>query len=343
MILEVSKTHNLLFIFLLFIITSCDDVSSDKPADYSRISGYAQGTTFSIVYQDNSDYSDSIDAILTSFDKQLSTYDSLSFVSIVNNGPDSCYQLKNHDWFYTCFHYAEFFYNETNNCFNPSIYPLVNYWGFYHENEPTIDSSYIRDSLLPLLKLEDNFSLIDSVDQYFMCKHHPNAKLDFNAIAQGYSVDIIAEFLEEQDVQNFMVEIGGEVRSKGVNHKGEYWKIGIERPVDSSYIGEHGFQKIVSLNNQALATSGNYRKFKTYNGSRISHAINPVTGFPTTNSLLSVSVTTDKAATADALATSFLVMGKQNTISYLKEIEKANFKVYMIYDSLGEYEEWSNF
>ena len=149
--------------------------------------------------------------------------------------------------------------------------------------------------------------------------------------------------MQEQDVQNYMVEIGGEIRSKGVNHKGEYWKIGIERPVDSSYIGEHGFQKIVSLNNQALATSGNYRKFKTYNGRRISHAINPVTGFPTTNSLLSVSVITDKAATADALATSFLVMGKQNTISYLKEIEKANFKVYMIYDSLGEYKEWSNF
>ena len=219
----------------------------------------------------------------------------------------------------------------------------MNYWGFYHENEPTIDSSYIRDSLLPLLKMEENFSSIDSADQYFMCKHHPNAKLDFNAIAQGYSVDIIAEFLEKQDVQNYMVEIGGEVRSKGVNHKGEYWKIGIERPVDSSYIGEHGFQKIVSLKNQALATSGNYRKFKTYNGRRISHAINPQTGFPTTNSLLSVSVITDKAATADALATSFLVMGKQNTISYLKEIEKANFKVYMIYDSLGEYEEWSNF
>ena len=343
MILEVRNTHNLLFIFLLFIIISCDQLSTDKTVGYLKLSGYAQGTTFSIKYQDNSDYSDTIDAILISFDKQLSTYDSSSFISAVNNGLDSCYQLKNYDWFYTCFHYAEFFYKETNNSFNPSIYPLVNYWGFYHENEPTIDSSYIRDSLLPLLKMEDNFSIIDSVDQYFICKHHPNAKLDFNAIAQGYSVDIIAEFLEEQDVQNYLVEIGGEVRSKGVNHKGEYWKIGIERPVDSSYIGEHGFQKIVSLNNQALATSGNYRKFKTYNGSRISHAINPVTGFPTANSLLSVSVITDKAATADALATSFLVMGKQNTISYLKEIEKTNFKVYMIYDSLGEYEEWSNF
>ena len=343
MILEVSNTHNLLFTFLLFIITSCDQLSTDKIVGYLKLSGYAQGTTFSIKYQDNSDYSNTIDAILTSFDKQLSTYDSSSFISAVNNGLDSCYQLKNYDWFYTCFHYAEFFYKETKNSFNPSIYPLVNYWGFYHENEPTIDSSYIRDSLLPLLKMEDNFSIIDSVDQYFICKHHPNAKLDFNAIAQGYSVDVIAEFLQEKDVQNYMVEIGGEIRTKGVNHKGEYWKIGIERPVDSSYIGEHGFQKIVSLNNQALATSGNYRKFKTYNGSRISHAINPVTGFPTANSLLSVSVITDKAATADALATSFLVMGKQNTISYLKEIEKANFKVYMIYDSLGEYKEWSNF
>ena len=191
--------------------------------------------------------------------------------------------------------------------------------------------------------LEENFTVLDSGQNSYICKTSKGAKLDFNAIAQGYSVDIISDLLESKNIQNYMVEIGGEIRVRGLNHKGELWKIGIERPVDSSFIGEHGFQRIINLDNQALATSGNYRKFKTINGNRVSHTLNPLTGYPANNNLLSVSVITDKSSTADALATSFMVMGKSKSIAYINELEKAQFQVYMIYDSLGEYKEWSNF
>ncbi len=328
-------------VFSIFLI-SCDN-GSNSSANYLKINGFAQGSTFSIIYNDQRDLSAEINAVLTDFDKELSTYDNESFISEINNSNDSCFSLNDHEWFETCFHYAEFFYNETGGKFNPSIYPLVDYWGFYTNTIPRIDSNFIRDSILPLLVLEENFTVLDSGQNSFICKTSKSAKLDFNAIAQGYSVDVISDFLESKNIQNYMVEIGGEIRTKGVNHKGEYWKIGIERPVDSSYIGQYGFQRIIELKNQALATSGNYRKFKTVDGNRVSHTINPLSGYPTNNNLLSVSVITDKATTADALSTSFMVMGRAKTIDYLNKIEKAQFQVYMIYDSLGEFKEWSNY
>ena len=328
-------------VFLIFLI-SCENGSTPS-GNYLKINGFAQGSTFSIIYDDQRDLSTEINAVLTDFDKELSTYDKESFISEINNSNDSCFSLKDHEWFETCFHYAEFFYNETGGKFNPSIYPLVDYWGFYTNTIPRIDSNYIRDSILPLLVLDENFTVLDSGQNSYICKTSQSAKLDFNAIAQGYSVDVISNLLESKNIQNYMVEIGGEIRVRGLNHKGERWKIGIERPVDSSYIGEHGFQRIVNLDNQALATSGNYRKFKTINGNRVSHTLNPLTGYPANNNLLSVSVITDKASTADALATSFMVMGKSKSIAYINELEKAQFQVYMIYDSLGEYKEWSNY
>ena len=342
MILEAKFNFLLPFIVILIFLISCDN-GSTTTNNYLTINGFAQGSTFSIIYDDHRDLSSEINTVLLDFDKELSTYDKESFISEINNSNDSCFSLNGHEWFQECFHYAEFFYNETVGKFNPSIYPLVDYWGFYNNNTPTVDSNYITDTILPLLVLEENFSVKDSGQNSYIFKTNKHAKLDFNAIAQGYSVDVISDLLESKNIQNYMVEIGGEIRVRGLNHKGELWKIGIERPVDSSFVGEHGFQRIVHLDNQALATSGNYRKFKTVNGNRVSHTLNPLTGYPANNNLLSVSVITDKASTADALATSFMVMGKTKSIAYLNELEKAQFQVYMIYDSLGEYKEWSNY
>ena len=342
MILEAKFNFLPPFIVILIFLISCDN-GSTTTNNYLKINGFAQGSTFSIIYDDHRDLSSEINTVLLDFDKELSTYDKESFISEINNSNDSCFSLNGHEWFQECFHYAEFFYNETVGKFNPSIYPLVDYWGFYNNNTPTVDSNYITDTILPLLVLEENFSVKDSGQISYIFKTNKHAKLDFNAIAQGYSVDVISDLLESKNIQNYMVEIGGEIRVRGLNHKGELWKIGIERPVDSSFVGEHGFQRIVHLDNQALATSGNYRKFKTVNGNRVSHTLNPLTGYPANNNLLSVSVITDKASTADALATSFMVMGKTKSIAYLNELEKAQFQVYMIYDSLGEYKEWSNY
>ena len=117
--------------------------------------------------------------------------------------------------------------------------------------------------------------------------------------------------MKNSNVNNYLIEIGGELSARGLNNDNKFWRVGIEKPIDSSYTGEYGFQKIIELKNKSLATSGNYRKYRIINGKRISHSINPKTGYPANNSLLSISVICDKAAKADALATSFMIMGKK--------------------------------
>jgi thiamine biosynthesis lipoprotein len=177
----------------------------------------------------------------------------------------------------------------------------------------------------------------------YICKKSNKSKLDFNAVAQGYSVDLVSDFLKINEVKNFLVEIGGEISAKGFNSKNMPWRIGIEKPIDSSFVGQHEFQKIVELDNQSLATSGNYRKFKIINGKKFSHSINPVSGYPANNKLLSVSVICKKAAMADALSTSFMIMGKRNTIKFIKNNPSDSILCFMVYDSLNKFNEWSNF
>lgn len=335
------------FIFLYFLISlsfySCNSVIENKP--FTNVKGFAQGTTYSIKYQDflERDFSGSIDSILNEIDNQLSTYDSTSFISSINKAGDSCLGLKQNNLFSYCFNLSKIIYQKTNGLFNPAVYPLVDYWGFYSGYDPIVDSSYIKDSLLVHINLDSNFEIMNEGNESFICKKNKNSKLDFNAIAQGYSVDLVSEFLFERGIRNYLVEIGGELSSKGVNNNGDYWKIGIEKPVDSSLIGQFGFQRVVELKNKSLATSGNYRKFKTINGKKVSHSINPNTGFPVNNSLLSVTVICKTAANADALATSFMLMGKERSIEFINKYKYDSISCYMIYDSLNFHKEWSNF
>ena len=344
MILE-GDSKNFIFLYLLISLSffSCNSVNENKP--FSTVKGFAQGTTYSIKYQDvlERDFTSSIDSILNEIDNQLSTYDSTSFISSINNAKDSCLNLKEKDLFSYCFNFSKIINQKTNGLFNPAVYPLVNYWGFYSELDPLIDSSYIKDSLLVHVNLDSNFEIKKEGNESFICKKNKNSKLDFNAVAQGYSVDLVSEFLVNRGIRNYLVEIGGELSSKGVNSNGDYWKIGIEKPVDSSLIGQFGFQRIVELKNNSLDTSGNYRKFKIINGEKVSHSINPNTGFPVNNSLLSATVICKLAAKADALATSFMLMGKEKSIEFINKNKSDSIFCYMIYDSLNSYREWSNF
>ena len=312
---------------------------------YLEIKGYAQGTTFSIIYEDSAkkDFSTAIDSLLNVVDLQMSTYDTNSFISKFNSEKILSLDLKNQDLFIYCFNKSKYFHNITNGAFNPAIFPLVKYWGFFNRDSVVIDSAYILKSILPLVEM-DSILINNSADgNRTIFKRKLKSKLDFNAIAQGYSVDLVADFLTNNEIDNYMVEIGGEISVRGVNSKGNIWRIGIERPVDSSYIGEYGFQKIIELKNQSLATSGNYRKFKTVDGKRVAHTINPKTGYPVENNLLSVTVVCEKAIDADALATSFMVMGIDSSINFINNYKKELINAYMIYDSVGNYKEWSSF
>ena len=339
-----GNNSRLVYCILSIFLFGCNSNEVQK-VDFIKINGYAQGTTYSITYSDplKRNFSISFDSILNNVDAQLSTYDSNSFISILNISNDTCLSLKDNRLFEYCFNFSQILNKKTNGLFNPAIYPLVNYWGFYSDSNPVIDSLFIKDSILNYIDLQKNFKINSDSMYNYICKKSSKSKLDFNAVAQGYSVDLVSDFLKINGVENFLVEIGGEISAKGFNSKNKPWRIGIEKPIDSSFVGQHEFQNIVELDNQSLATSGNYRKFKIINGKKFSHSINPISGFPANNKLLSVSVICKKAAMADALSTSFMIMGKKNTIKFIKNNPSDSILCFMVYDSLNQFNEWSNF
>jgi thiamine biosynthesis lipoprotein len=169
-------------------------------------------------------------------------------------------------------------------------------------------------------------------------KADPRITIDVNAIAQGYTVDVICNRFNELGLKNFLVEVGGEVRVSGSKGK-SYWKIGIDRPADSNMVPGANLQAILKLKDKSLATSGNYRKFYVENGVKYSHTIDPVTGYPAKNRLLSVSIVTKECTVADAIATACMVMGLDKSIEFIKN--NPGIEGYLVYsDDKGNYATW---
>lgn len=336
--------------------------------NYYQITGEAQGTTYSIIYQDDQarDLSASIDSLLANYDTYLSVYQDSSIVTKFNKTmwDPACIKM---DWNYSfedvrsepknvlteCFEKSKNVYFATNGAFNPAVYPLVKYWGFYDDGfDDEAVSEHAIDSLLQLVNFSDTSVWMQFEDikdestivgsSYVMCKKNGRSQLDFNAIAQGHSVDVIASFMSNQGLDNYMIELGGEVVCKGVNNKNGIWRIGVDKPVENSSPGSEGFQMIVELKNKALATSGNYRKFYEKDGMKYSHTIDPISGYPVTHSLLSATVVTNECTYADAYATAFMVMGVEKTQEFVEQNEELNLEVYLVYtDDKGEWATWS--
>ena len=194
-----------------------------------------------------------------------------------------------------------------------------------------IDSSLI-DSLLQYVGMDKI-----RIEDHHLLKSDPNVSIDVNALAQGYSVDLAARFFDEQGVRNYMVEIGGELRTKGHNPKGQDWKIGIDRPEFGNMIPGAALQAIVRLKENSLATSGNYRKFYEENGVKYTHSIDPKTGYPAKQQLLSATIVTDECITADAYATACMVLGLEKAKAMLEK--HPELQAYLIYnDDEGKYQ-----
>jgi thiamine biosynthesis lipoprotein len=231
-------------------------------------------------------------------------------------------------------------YNATEGAFNPAIYPLVTYWGFSPENYR--NQKKINSASLDSAKALIRFDLIeiptnkhDSQNRIVLKKPFPSFQLDFNAIAQGYTVDLIAQFFNNKKIANYMIEIGGEVRTKGNGPKNTPWRLGIDKPLENP--DKRELQAIVNMNDLSLATSGNYRKFYVIDGKKYAHTIDPFTGKPVQHSLLSASVFTESCAIADAYATAFMVMGIKKSIAFVNKNPKV--QVYLIYTaSNGEFQ-----
>lgn len=299
-----------------------------------HIVGNAQGTTFSIRYYGESaeDYSDDVASILTDFDKSLSLWRDDSFISKINRSNDSIVQIPGNDEFFIpVIEASSRIHRQTNGAFDPSIYPLVRAWGFGaippdSDSIPNVDSLLSRHSIgtwgMNVAAIGPDKALMKPV----------YTELDFNGIAQGYSVDVLGEFLESKGVKNYMVEIGGELIAKGIKKDGSLWTIGIDKPTD----GEREMIETMELKDAAVATSGSYRKYKERNGKRYSHCIDPRTGYPVDHTLLSVTVVAPTCIEADAYATGFMVMGVEKTLSRLEKGLGSKIEVLMIYDDGGE-------
>lgn len=342
---------NILFVILISLLTleSCNNSKEEKKtlksSFYFQTTGYAQGTTYNVIYKDENkrDLSNAVDSILKAFDQELSIYVDSSTISKVNKlQKDSSFLLFDKHLFEECFRLAKEVYNKTDYAFNPAIYPIVKYWGFldFEQGDKVHEQAEI-DSLLQLIDFSDSAVSIYPGDNYNIAHKKKTSSFDFNAIAQGYSVDVIADYLNNLGIDNYMVEVGGELRTKGVNSKSSTWKIGIDKPIENSKPGDEEFQLIAGLQNHALATSGNYRKFYEKDGIKYSHTIDPNTGKPVQHHLLSTTVITNNCALADAYATAFMVMGTEKTKAFIEDNKELELSVYLISsDSTGNWITW---
>mgnify|MGYP001365993101 FL=1 len=310
-----------LLIFLICLVSCSIDESSKKSVLVTN-KGNTQGTYYYIKYLsiNGQSFQTDIDSILNEIDLSLSIYNNNSLISNINSG-DSV----NTDFlFNTVFDVSKEINEKTNGAFDPSISPLVNYWGFYNYTgvkEILVDSTEINNILKNIgfgkIKIKNNLVQLPT-----------NMSLDFNSIAQGYTVDLIGSYLRKVGVNDFLINVGGENLASGKNQEGDIWKIGIEKPTNKI---NDDYKLILSLNNKAIATSGNYRKFHKINGKKYSHVIDPLTGYPAYNRLLSVSVIHDDCMIADAYATAFMVMGVKKTKDFIKKNKE--LQVFLIYSS----------
>ena len=295
----------------LFIISalliSCVD-SNPKKKIVTNF-GNTQGTTYSIKYVSSHgiNYQNDIDSILRAVDLSLSTYINESIISKINRNEN----VKIDSMFTRVFKMALKIANETNGSFDPTIAPLVNFWGFGYEEISN------KNKLVNLMQ-SVGYKKISIKDGHII-KENPNIQIDFNALAQGFTVDLVGEHLQKLGITNYMIEIGGELKCSGLNADKKPWRIGIDKP--SEEIQKERYQAIIEVSNKAIASSGNYRHYKVdeKTGMKYAHIINPKTGVPLQTNLLGVTILSESCMEADALATAFMVMDIETSKQYLNK------------------------
>lgn len=335
----------MLFLMILLTVASCSaKLDKTTPEEFKKsIQGRAQGTTWQVVYYDlqERDFTHEVDSILKRIDKSVSTYDSTSVISKWNNSTGGAVVDS---LFLDLLYQSWQVYTITSGAFDPTVKPLVNYWGFgseQFEQPDHVDGERINalmtlvgfDTLTMVadgdtMSIESAFKRKEKPNEALLIKPIPGMKIDFNAIGQGWSVDGVVDHLQRKEIKVFFVEIGGELVAGKAKPDGSLWKFGIDKPSDKNL--ERNLQAIIQLREHGLATSGNYRKFYVKDGIRYSHTIDPNTGYPVDHSLLSATVVSSTAARADAMATAFMVMGTDSTISFLEHNDYLDDYVYLI-------------
>ncbi|GGD87778.1 FAD:protein FMN transferase [Planktosalinus lacus] len=321
---------NLVFICLLFLSFSCKNF--ETKSSLVQNSGEALGTTYSIQYEGNQDYHDDLKKVFDLVNQSMSTYLPSSVISKINSG-DSTVIVDAH--FETVFLLSKKIWMETNGVFDPTVGPLVNAYGFGPKGKLKGIDSIEVDSIKQFVGMEK----VLLTKSKSIKKQDSRTFIDFNAIAKGYTIDLLGELLDSNDIQNYLIELGGELLAKGINtNSGKDWIVGIDDPTQTE---ERTLIKKIKLKDVAMATSGNYRKTRIDpdTGAHYVHTINPKTGWPKISNVLSVSVLAETCAEADAYATAFMAMELEESKSFLSSNE--NVEAYIIYvDENNVMQEW---
>ncbi len=308
-----------LLLSLALLIVSCKNEKNTK------ISGPVFGTSYGIIYYSESKrvFQGEFDSLFSAINKSLSTYKEDSYISKINRNQETIVD----DHFTTVFITSKQIFKETDGAFDPTIGAVVNAWNFGPKGKVVGLDALKIDSLMTSVGF-DKVNLVDDK----VIKENSITFIDFNAIAKGYGVDVVSRFLESQNIDNYIVEIGGEIRCKGINMQTQKpWHVGVEKP---NFDGTQSLIKAIDLHNEAMATSGTYRKYSIdETGNRYSHIIDTKTGYPSKTNLLSISVITDNCMIADAYATAFKAMGIEKVKLFLEN--HPELKVFLIFENVN--------
>lgn len=295
--MHTRTTYLLLLTILLF---SCNGSENKKAYIYHQEQGEIFHTGFHIKYAYSRSLREEIMAELERFDQSLNPFREDAIITKVNRNEP----VKLDTFFRNVFDRSQEISRKTDGKFDITISPLINAWGFGFANMDSINPAII-DSLKQFVGYEK--ITIDTEGN--IVKSDPRITLNTSAIAKGYACDVVGDLLERHGIENYMVEIGGEITARGVNDKGECWRIGVEKPIDDNFGMQHELQTILSLCDKALATSGNYRNYYIKDGKKYAHTIDPQSGYPSQTDILGATVIADDCMTADAFATAFMTMG----------------------------------
>jgi len=311
----------------ILILASCGNRET-----YYTVTGMAQGGEYHITFCDINEKGRRIpheritaaaDSILTAVDMTFSGYNHLSELTKFNKAVDAVPVKEMFQNLYsTCYN----LWRETDGLFDIAAAPLFDFWGFGFQNpekmkelRASTDTPAAIDSLLKFSGMQHLMLIRSTSHPYVLKKDDRRAKLNFNAVAQGYTCDLIASSFEKMGIHNYLIDVGMEIRCSGVNASGSKWRIGIDAPIDGNMTAGENIQDIVEVTDCGIVTSGNYRKFFIgEDGEKYAHSINPKTGYPARDSLLSATVITKNATLADAYATYCMVLGYEKAVEFLE-------------------------
>lgn len=316
------KNQNAIWFPLLVFLFSCSPADSKKGHVYQQDQGEIFTTGYHIKYKYNRSLQDEIVSELNLFDKSLNPFKENSIITKVNRNEP----VELDSFFLNVFRRAEEISRQTEGRFDITISPLINAWGFGFQNMDSITPEII-DSLKEFVGYEK----ISVDNEGNVVKADPRVQINTSAIAKGYACDVVGNLLESYGIADYMVEIGGEIVAKGVNDRGECWRIGIDKPIDDATGMAHDLQTVLSLCDKAMATSGNYRNYYIKDGKKFAHTIDPLTGYPSQLDILGATVIADDCMTADAYATAFMVMGLEKSMKVAQNVEGLDY--YLIYEN----------